>query len=93
TITQIYHAQIREMGGVRCLAGDPQAYSHGDVGWVADRPRFILPDGTEIPVRMSIVFVKEDGDWKVSHQHISIGVPNDQVIASGAALPVSLSAS
>lgn len=80
TITQIYKAQMREVGGVSCLPGDPQAYSMGDVGWVADRPRFQLPDGTELPFRMSIVFVKEDGAWKVAHQHISIGVPNATVV-------------
>jgi ketosteroid isomerase-like protein len=80
TITQVFKAQMREMGGVSCLPGDPQAYRIGDVGWVADRPRFRLPDGTELPVRMSIVFVKEDGAWKVAHQHISIGVPNEQIV-------------
>ena len=80
TITQVFKAQMREMGGVSCLPGDPQAYRIGDVGWVADRPRFRLPDGTELPVRMSIVFVKEDGAWKVTHQHISIGVPNEQIV-------------
>jgi len=80
TITQIFKAQMREMGGVSCLPGDPQAYRMGDVGWVADCPRFRLPDGTELPVRMSIVFVKEDGAWKVTHQHISIGVPNEQIV-------------
>jgi len=80
TITQVFKAQMREMGGVSCLPGDPQAYRMGDVGWVADRPRFRLPDGTELPVRMSIVFVKEDAEWKVIHQHISIGVPNEQIV-------------
>jgi hypothetical protein len=80
TITQVFKAQMREMGGVSCLPGDPQAYSIGDVGWVADRPRFRLLDGAELPVRMSIVFVKEDGVWKVTHQHISIGVSNQQAI-------------
>jgi hypothetical protein len=80
TITQVFKAQMREMGGVSCLPGDPQAYRMGDVGWVADRPRFRLPDGTELPVRMSIVFVKEDGAWKVAQQHISIGVPNEKIV-------------
>jgi hypothetical protein len=36
--------------------------------------------GREIPFGSSIVFVKEDGDWKVIHQHISIGVPNAQAV-------------
>jgi hypothetical protein len=86
TIIQVFNAQMREMGGVSCLPGDPQAYRIGDVGWVADRPRFRLPDGTELPVRMSIVFVKEDGAWKVTHQHISIGVPNEQIVGQAPTL-------
>jgi hypothetical protein len=80
TISEVFKAQMREMGRVSCLPGNPEAYSHGDVGWVADRPTFRLPDGSELPVRMSIVFVIEDDTWKVIHQHISIGVPNEQVV-------------
>jgi hypothetical protein len=80
TITQVFKAQMREVGGVSCLPGDPQAYSMGDVGWVADRPKFRLPDGGEFPFRMSIIFVREDGEWKVAHQHVSIGVPNQQLV-------------
>ena len=72
TITQVFKAQMREMGGVECLPDDPQAYSLGDVGWVADRPKFRL--------RMTLVFAKEDGAWTVVHQHISIGVSNQDAI-------------
>ena len=46
----------------------------------ADRPKFRLPDGTEIPLRMTFVFVREEGEWKVAQQHISIGVPNEQIV-------------
>ena len=56
------------------------AYSEGNVGWVADRPTFRLPDGTQIPFRSTIVFRKEDGEWKVIQQHISIAVPNENVV-------------
>lgn len=80
TILRVFKAQVGEMGGISCLPGDPQAYSMGDVGWVADRPKFRLPDGTEIPLRMTLVFVKEDGEWKVTQQHISIGVPNEKIV-------------
>jgi len=80
TINQVFKAQIQEMGGVRVVGSDPLAYSAGDAGWVADRPRFQLPNGVEIPVRSTIVFVREDGAWKVAHQHISIGVSNQTVV-------------
>ena len=80
TITRVFKAQIQEMGGVSIVGGDPQAYSAGDAGWVADRPRFHLPDGTEIPFRSTVVFAKEDGAWKIVQQHISIAVPNQSVV-------------
>ena len=80
TITEVFKAQLQEMGGVSIVAGDPQAYSLGDAGWVVDRPRFRLPDGTEIPFRSTVVFAREDGAWKIVHQHISIGVSNQSVV-------------
>jgi hypothetical protein len=79
TISRVYEAQLREMGGVCVVGSDPLAYSEGNVGWVADRPSFRLPDGTHILFRSTIVFEKENDTWKVVHQHISIGVPNESV--------------
>jgi hypothetical protein len=29
---------------------------------------------------MSAVFVKQDGEWKVTDQQISIGVPNEKLV-------------
>ena len=80
TITRVFKAQVREMGGLRVVGSDPQAYSTDTVGWVADRPTFRLPDGTDIPLRNTLVFVKEAGDWKLIHQHLSIGVPNQAAV-------------
>jgi ketosteroid isomerase-like protein len=80
TILRVYEAQMQEVGGIGVVGYDPLAYSEGNVGWVADRPSFRLPDGTQVPFRSTIVFEKEDDLWKVVHQHISIGVPNDSVI-------------
>ncbi len=80
TINRVFKAQVQEMGGINIVGSDPHAYSEGNVGWVADRPKFRLPDGTDIPIRSTIVFVKEDGAWKVVHQHLSIGVPNQDVV-------------
>jgi hypothetical protein len=79
-INAVYQAQLREMGGVSVVGSDPQAYRHGDAGWVADRPKFRLPDGSEIPIRITMVFAREGEDWKLVQQHISIGVPNQEVV-------------
>jgi ketosteroid isomerase-like protein len=86
-INRIYQAQAQEMGSITIEAGDLQAYSSGDSGWVADRPTFRLPDGTAVLVRSTTVFAKEDGEWKVTHMHVSIGVPNQDVV--GRELPLS----
>jgi hypothetical protein len=84
TIAKVFKAQM-ETGVISLIAGAPQAYSEGSVGWVVDRPKFKLPDGTEIPVRMTSVFHKEGNDWKIVLSHISLGVRNED--AFGATLP------
>ena len=86
TITKMYRTQLQEMGGVTVVAGDPQAYCEGNVGWVADRAKFKLPDGKEIPFRLTMVVHREDSEWKIVHHHASIGVLNEEAI--GKALTV-----
>ena len=41
-----------------------------------------LPDGTEIPVRLTAVFRKENNDWKIVLRHLSIGIPNEDVFGN-----------
>jgi hypothetical protein len=85
-IVSIYKTQMEEMGGMTLVAGDPQAYCEGSVGWALDRPKFKLPDGKEIQARFSTVFHRENGEWKIVQHHVSIGVPNEEAI--GKALTV-----
>jgi len=81
TFLQVAVAQFQEMGGSsRIVGADPQAYHEGSVGWVADRPSFELPDGTQLPFRMTGVFHQEDGAWKLVQSHYSIGVSNEDVV-------------
>ena len=72
-------------GGFPVETGDPVAYSEGDVGWIADRPRLTGPDGSALPFRLTVVTVRTGGDWKIAQMHFSIGVPNEQ--AFGEELP------
>ena len=85
TIIRVNEAQMQEMGGMQIEAGEPQAYTEGTVGWVADQANMKLPDGANIPFRLTGVFHKENGDWKIIQWHVSIGVPNDE--AFGQQLP------
>ena len=80
TIDRIFRAQSQEMGKVQFKAGEISAFEEGTVGWASDRAKIQLPNGHEIPVRVTTVFHKEDGEWKVVQHHISIGVPNSELI-------------
>jgi hypothetical protein len=80
TITRLLGTAIREMGGMKMIAGNPQAFRAGSVGWVADNYRLRLPDGAEIPLRLTIVFEQEHGAWKIVQYHHSIGVADEETI-------------
>jgi hypothetical protein len=82
TLTQVARAQLREMraAGIRLVPGEPQAYREGSVGWAADRPTFQLPDGTAWPLRLTLVFHQEQGEWKIVQSHASFGLPNEQLL-------------
>ncbi len=87
TAMHAWKAQFEAVGGgFPIKAGDPQAYSEGSVGWFADRPAISMPDGTELPVRLTGVLHKEGGEWKLVQSHVSIGVPNEEAL--GQELPV-----
>ena len=61
------------------MISDPQTYSRGDVGWFADQGKFVLASGTEIPIRITGVYEKEAGKWKLVQWHGSVGIPNTDV--------------
>jgi hypothetical protein len=79
TATRVFRAQLEEMGGFPIAAGDPQAYTEGTVGWVADQPRVTMP-GAEMRLRLTGVLRREGEDWKIVQWHISMGVPNEQAL-------------
>jgi hypothetical protein len=59
--------------GVVIEPGDIQAYAEGTVGWIADRPTVVLPDGRRVPTRLTAVFRLEDGRWQQLASHMSVG--------------------
>lgn len=74
-----YESQISQIPGLRLAAGDLRGYAEGSLGWAADRPTFVLPDGTAIPTRLTAVLHQEDGQWKLVNAHFSVGVPDDEL--------------
>lgn len=65
--------------GLRVMPGDPLAYADGVTGWLVDQPRWRTREGYEERTRLTAVFRREGGDWKLVHLHHSVGVPDDQV--------------
>ena len=80
TVNAALRAQLDDMGGIDLVGGEPEGYSVGTVGWFADRPAFRLADGNQVPVRLTGVVVLEDGSWKLIQAHVSVGVPNEEVV-------------
>lgn len=72
-----YRTQIAETPGIRFEAGERlSAWEEGDVGWAADQAQVVLPDESSVPVRMTAVFRRERGDWRIVNLHVSFGVPD-----------------
>ena len=77
-LVEVWKQQIAALGGSMPLtAGDLEAYADGDVGWVADRPTLDLGDGNPLAIRLTGVFRREDGVWKLVQSHGSIGMSNE----------------
>lgn len=66
--------------GVTVRSNGMAAYEEGTVGWVADRGVFVLADGGEVPFRLTAVFHRERGDWKLVQEHASIAVTNEDAL-------------
>ncbi len=70
-----------EMEGVGIAPGaDPAGWESGDLGWYTDEPTMSYPDGSTVATRMTAVLIREDGHWRLVHMHVSVGVPDDEVV-------------
>ncbi len=75
-----YESQIQQMPGLGLQAGTRLVgYEEGSVGWAADEASVVLPDGSQIPVRITAVFRREGGDWRIVNAHLSLGVPDEKL--------------
>src|SRR3712207_9171457 len=69
-----------ETEGLRLEAKDPVGYEEGSLGWVVDQPAFVFPNDSVMQSRLTAVMHKEGGRWKLVHMHLSVGVPDEQVV-------------
>ena len=71
--------------GIEIEAGEVRALEEGSAGWAINTPSFVLPDGTRMRLRMTSIFVKERGGWRLVHIHGSSPVPDEVYLEHQAA--------
>ena len=79
-IAGVFKSQLEQAGGFLVLPGTPRSHRDGSIGWVAGRPAIKLPNGSEIPARLTAVFQQDQGDWKIVQWHFSVGISNEDLI-------------
>jgi ketosteroid isomerase-like protein len=66
-------------GQIRTEHDEVNVQVAGDVAWIYSTGRFINNEDAHRDIRLTCVFVREDGRWKATQTHVSIGVPNDAI--------------
>jgi ketosteroid isomerase-like protein len=68
-----------ENGGLPVVSPVNLQVGHkGSIAWAAEQAVWHLANGSK-PFRLSLVFRKEHGKWKIIQQHFSNGVPNSEL--------------
>jgi hypothetical protein len=77
-----FETQVREMhaAGMQLESSGIHVVQLGTVGWCADRPMLVLPNGERLATRVTLVCQQEDGVWRLIHWHISVGVANEAAV-------------
>jgi len=85
---EILISQGKELGGYDYQLLNCAAYRAGNVGWVVEEAQVTFGNGFEQHGRQTIVFVMEEGHWRIAHFHLAFVQPNEQSV--GRALPTSI---
>jgi hypothetical protein len=82
-VTDVVKAQLGEMSsaGMRLVGGaNPHIGVLDGSAWIADQPVMHLHDGTEVPLRLTLVASFQGGTAKVQHMHLSVGAANEEML-------------
>jgi class 3 adenylate cyclase len=70
-------AEIARNVGVSSVEiAEVDAYENGATGWALVRSSFIFTDRDPFPFRTTLVFVLEDGTWRIAQLHNSVSADN-----------------
>lgn len=65
--------------GLRLVAGQFDIHLQGGVAWAEGLGRITNQSGAERPVRMSVVLVREHGQWVIVQSHASLPVQDAEI--------------
>lgn len=78
-ISGVWSTQFAEVDFIfrsECL----EAWTQGQVGWVADWPTLLVSGTGEVPTRITVVFRLVRGHWKFVQMHLSAGAGNELLL-------------
>jgi class 3 adenylate cyclase len=82
--TEVGAVRIQRPEGMQDLehvaSRDLQAFVNGDAGWAADRVVFHLSNGYQVRFRLTAVFERVAGEWRIVHWHASVPSTNEDVL-------------
>lgn len=79
-VQAILRKQFEEIGRFKVEPGTILAFEEGSVGWASHQFTATFGDGTSVDFRTTLVFHREDGEWKMLQIHASFGLPNPEAI-------------
>ncbi len=85
---EVFAAQVLRTPRFRWTIHRLDAFTEGSVGWAAADSTADFENGGSAEIRVTAVFVLEEGVWRVVQWHASVPVPSIEI--SGADLPTSL---
>lgn len=71
-VIQNFADQFRQMPDLRFTPGQIRAYAAGDSGWAFDQPTISAPGMPDTVARLTVVFLRQEGEWTVVHSHLSL---------------------
>ncbi len=80
-ITRMFRTQIEEADGdsfaVDFRPGVLECFEEGSVGWCQDDTIVVMPNGSEMQARMTLLLHVEGVAWKIVQLHFSFGIDNE----------------
>ena len=73
-LMSVIAVQLEELAGTTLQLGE----TVGSDRWVAVKCAIAMPDGNEVPARLTLVSAD---DGRIEHFHLSVGVPNEELFS------------